>query len=97
MKSPGSNFDTPQSWQPPANMVNQPGQVSPGPGRQQQTPSFLPNNPQQMASGLTPEMVALILGTAPQTLNGQPGAAGDGRDTLASLLTPKTIAGGQVL
>jgi hypothetical protein len=46
-----------------------------------------------MATGLTPEMVALILGTQAPALTGQQQPQ-DGRAQLAQMLTPQ---GGQVL
>lgn len=61
--SGSSNYSPSASPSPPANMISSPGSTAGG--NIPSYPSFLPSVPGQMATGLTPQMIAQIEGTAP--------------------------------
>ena len=71
MKSPGGNYQDPGSPAPPAQLIRPQGQTAVAAPPQQ---SFLPSDPNAMATGLTPEMLAAIE-AAPTPQVQQPAAA----------------------
>jgi uncharacterized membrane protein YgcG len=71
MKSPGGNYQDPGSPAPPAHLIRPQGQTAVAAPPQQ---SFLPSDPNAMATGLTPEMMAAIE-AAPTPQVQQPAAA----------------------
>jgi hypothetical protein len=80
MKAPGGNYQDPGSPAPPAQLIRPQGQTAVAAPPQQ---SFLPSDPNAMATGLTPEMLAAIeAAPTPQVQQpaaaAPPGAAGGG-------------------